>query len=253
MAAERRTGSEYDGLDAAALAGLIGAPLVHILESVGSTMDEAHALAAAGAVAGTVVLAQEQTAGRGRNGRRWSSPRHGIWLTLLERPADPAALEVMSIRVGLAAARALDRFAAEPIRLKWPNDLYLDARKVAGTLVEARWRGERAEWVAVGLGVNMAAPADQLGAAALDSGTRRVDVLRALLPELRGAARAAGSLTPAEMEQYAGRDMARGRFCSEPLQGRVAGIAPTGEILIELADTVARVRTGSLVLRQSDN
>lgn len=248
MAAESTAAEEYEGVSAAELAALTGAPRVHLFESVASTMDEAHGLAGAGAPAGTLILAQRQTAGRGRNGRRWSSPPRGIWLTLVERPDNAAALEVMSLRVGLAAARALDAFAAEPLRLKWPNDLYLDDRKLAGTLVEARWRGEHTDWVALGLGVNMAVPADRPEATALEPGTSRIDVLQSLVPELRAAAALAGPLSPVEMEEYAGRDMARGRNCSGPVRGRVAGIVATGELLVELADSVARVRTGSLVL-----
>jgi len=61
-----------------------------------------------------------------------------------------------------------------------------------------------------------------------------------------------GPLTAEEMDEYAARDLARGRVCTEPVRGRVVGIAPTGELLVELADSVARVRTGSLVL-QSPN
>lgn len=243
----------YDGVSAEELALESGARAVYLFDSVMSTMDEAHALAEAGALDGVVVLALEQRAGRGRNGRRWSSPRRGIWLTLLERPADPAAVEVMSLRIGLAAARALDAFAAEPLRLKWPNDLYLDNCKVAGTLVEARWRGDRAEWVAIGLGVNIDAPADQPRAAALDSGTSRREVLRLLIPELRAAAAVTGLLTAAELDEFAGRDMARGHLCSEPVRGRVVGISAAGELLVELADAVVKVRAGSLVLEQTEN
>ncbi len=173
-------------------------------------------------------------------------------MTLIERPADPSALDVLSLRIGLAAARALDAFAAEPVRLKWPNDLYVDDAKLAGVLVEARWRGDRLDWVAIGLGVNMAPPPDQTGAAVLEAGTSRTDVICALLPELRAAAAMVGTLTPDEMDEYAARDLARGRKCVEPLRGRVVGIAPSGELLVELADSVAHVRSGSLVLEVSE-
>jgi BirA family biotin operon repressor/biotin-[acetyl-CoA-carboxylase] ligase len=133
----------YDGASPEALAERIGAPHVALFHTVGSTMDEAHALASAGAAAGTIVIADEQTAGRGRAGKRWSSPHRGIWLTLVERPTDPAAVEVLSLRVGIAAANALDAFTAEPVRLKWPNDLYVDRGKLAGVLVE--WTGSRSD------------------------------------------------------------------------------------------------------------
>lgn len=169
-------------------------------------------------------------------------------MTVVERPRDASALEVMSLRIGLAAARALDAFTSEPVRLKWPNDLYVDDRKLAGTLVEARWRGERLDWVAIGLGVNVEPPADQPRATGLDAGTSRLDVVEALLEELKQATTLGGQLTREELDEYAARDLARGHNCVEPLRGKVLGIAASGELMIELADSVARVRTGSLIL-----
>lgn len=242
------TAGRYDGVSAEALADRLGVPHVALFSSVGSTMDEAHALATSGAMAGTLVLADEQTSGRGRGGKRWSSPHRGIWLTLIERPHDAAAVEVLSLRIGLCAAQALDAFTAEPIRLKWPNDLYVDRGKLAGVLVEARWRGDRLDWVAIGLGVNVEPPADFPDAASLDAGTSRIDVLEALLPELRAAAASHGQLAKTELDEYAARDLARGRECIEPVRGTVRGISPAGELLVELADSTVRIRTGSLVL-----
>lgn len=242
----------YDQLSAADIATRGGIERVELFDVVGSTMDEAHALAAAGAVAGTLVLADSQAAGRGRNGKRWTSPPRGIWMTLIERPDDPSALEVLSLRIGLAAARSLDAFTPEPVRVKWPNDLYVDDAKVAGILVEARWHGDHLDWVAIGLGVNLNPPPGQSGAAVLETGTLRADVVCALLPELHAAAGMAGSLSPDEMDEYAARDLARGRMCVEPLRGRVVGIASNGELLVELADSVARVRSGSLILQPPD-
>ncbi len=175
----------YDALTASRIAELTGAPRVELYTSVGSTMDVAHELASRGAAAGTLVIADEQRSGRGRGGKKWSSPPRGIWLTLIERPRDTAALDVLSLRVGLAAARALDAFTAEPTRLKWPNDIYLDRRKLAGALAEARWRGDRLDWVAIGLGVNTESPPSESNAAGLEPGSSRIEVLRALIPELR--------------------------------------------------------------------
>src|SRR5437762_128416 len=105
-------------------------PRVEILETTTSTLDVAHRLASQGAPSGTLVIADEQTAGRGRDGKNWrSSPGAGLWLTLIVRPNDVSGLDVLSLRVGLVSAEALDRFASEPIRLKWPNDLYVDRGK----------------------------------------------------------------------------------------------------------------------------
>src|SRR5438132_4074488 len=112
-------------------------------------MDVAHEIARRGAPAGTIVLADAQTSGRGRGGSSWiSEPGQGIWITLIERPADPSSFDVLSLRIGLHAARALDLFASEPVRIKWPNDLYVEGAKLGGVLIEARWRNLELEWVA---------------------------------------------------------------------------------------------------------
>ena len=242
----------FDGATHEVIQQLLGLPRVELLESTTSTLDVAHHLAARGAPAGTLVLANEQTAGRGRGGKTWqSSSGAGLWLTLIERPTESSGLGVLSLRVGLAAAEALDRFASEPIRLKWPNDLYVDQGKVAGVLVEARWREQAVEWVAIGLGVNVQAPEDIEAAAGLERGTARLDVLSELIPAIRAAASATGPLRPEEVEEFNARDLARGRTCVEPVLGRVAGITPEGELLVALADSVAAFRSGSLVLENA--
>lgn len=212
----------------------------------------AHRLAAEGAPAGTLVIADEQTAGRGREGKSWQSPAGGgLWLTLIERPSDPSGLGVLSLRIGLAAAETLDRFTAEPIRLKWPNDLYVDRGKLAGILVEARWREGSVEYVAIGLGVNVRPPQGIEAAAGLEPDTTRLEVLVELVPALRTAVSRSGPLVGAEMEEFAARDLARGRICRQPAIGRVAGITPTGELLVALADSIAQFRSGSLVLEDA--
>ncbi len=237
----------YDGLDADALAALTGARRVVLLDAVGSTMDVAHAQAEAGAPDGTLVVADRQTAGRGRGGRRWASqPGAGIWLTLVERPSDADALGVLSLRLGLAAAPVLDRFADEPVRLKWPNDLWLAGGKLAGVLVEARWQAGALAWVAIGVGVNVAAPEGEARACGLRGGTRRRDVLAALVPALRAAVARRGLLSEAELDAFAARDLARGRVASAPAPGVVVGIAADGALLVRTGDGVVAARSGSL-------
>jgi BirA family biotin operon repressor/biotin-[acetyl-CoA-carboxylase] ligase len=231
---------------------MLEVPRVELLESTTSTLDVAHRLGAEGAPAGTLIIANEQTAGRGRGGKSWqSSAGAGIWLTLIERPVDTSGLGVLSLRVGLAAAEALDRFAPEPIRLKWPNDLYVDRGKVGGILVEARWREQSVEWVSIGLGVNVRAPDNLENAAGLEPGTDRLEVLGELVPAIRAAAQDSGPLRADEREEFNARDLARGKACVEPAVGRVAGITPTGELLVALADSVVPFRSGSLVLRDT--
>jgi BirA family transcriptional regulator, biotin operon repressor / biotin---[acetyl-CoA-carboxylase] ligase len=241
----------FDGRSARELAGALALPDVVLYESVGSTLDEAHALAADGAPAGTLVLADRQTAGRGRSGRRWASPSgSGLWLSLVERPSDPAAVEVLSLRLGLRAARALDPFAEASVHVKWPNDLYLDGRKLAGILVEARWRAARPDWVAVGFGLNVSPPADVPAAAGLRPGSARVEVLQALIPALRDATCERGPLGPDELRAFAERDVAFGRACVAPAEGTVRGITSGGELIVETPEGSATFRGGSLVFRE---
>ena len=241
----------YESATAAELVSLLGLPRVELLETVSSTQDVAHGLAAAGAPAGTLVLANEQTSGRGRHGRPWrSEPGVGVWLTLIERPPDPASADVLSLRVGLAVARALDRFAPDRMSLKWPNDVYSAGGKVAGVLAEARWRDGAIEWVAVGVGINVRPPTSEARAAGLAPGTSRLDVLRAAVPLLRAAATRPGHLTEWELAEFADRDYAVGRGCVEPIAGRVAGIDSTGALLINTGSRIAAVRAGSLVLQE---
>ena len=239
----------FDGFSSADLTTLLDLPEVELLESTTSTLDVAHKRAASGAPAGVLVIADHQTAGRGRTGARWTSPSaSGLWLTLVERPEDTSGLDVLSLRIGLRTARALDRFAPEPVRLKWPNDLFVEGRKLAGILIEARWREARLDWVAIGVGVNVCVPVDFPLAGSLDDGTRRIEVLTELVPALRSAASAVGNLSSVELSEWNARDLARGRLCKEPARGIVEGITPGGELLVALADSVARFRTGSLVL-----
>lgn len=244
------TPATWEGESGEALARLLDLPRVEVRGSVPSTMDIAHELAGAGAAAGTLVLADEQTAGRGRGGARWHSPAgSGIWMTLIERPNDSRALDVLSIRLGLKAAPVLERHADAPIRLKWPNDLLVGTGKLGGILVESRWRESFVDWVAIGIGINVERAAVGDGAS-LRPGTRRLDVLAELVPALRAAARARGALTTAELEAWAARDHAAGRRCRLPMSGRVRGLAPDGSLIVERDGATALARTGSLVLEE---
>ena len=241
----------YDGMTGDALAGSLSLPRVVVLDEVTTTMDVASELAESGAPAGTMVIADALVAGRGRGGRRWESPRgDGIWLTLVERLNETDALDVLSLRIGLRAAKALDRFAMMTVGLKWPNDIYLDGKKLGGMLVETRWRGQRPEWTTIGIGINVR-HAGHPGAAALGPDVSRLEVLGELVPLVRAAASARGRLTSRELTDFAARDVAVGRACREPQVGRVAGIASDGALLIETGYGIKRVVEGSLVLDDS--
>lgn len=130
---------------------------VHHHLRVASTNDVASELAAAGAPHGTVVVADEQTAGRGRHGNRWFSPPDaGLYVSVLLRTDTPP---VLTLAAGVAAAEALARTAGLAVRLEWPNDAVVETaggrRKVAGILAEASTAGDRVDHVIVGVGVNL--------------------------------------------------------------------------------------------------
>jgi BirA family biotin operon repressor/biotin-[acetyl-CoA-carboxylase] ligase len=237
-----------DGVDVAALASELSLPAVHIYEQVGSTMDVAAALGDHGTPAGTLIVADTQMTGRGRSGRRWSSaPGAGLWMTLIERPNDPSALPVLPLRIGVRMARVLERWTSGTIQLKWPNDLYVEGRKLAGVLIEARWRDQRLDWVAIGVGINLAQPEDVPDAAHLTSAPRRL-VLAELIPALRAAASARGTLNAQELDAYRSRDFARGKRCVTPANGVVQGIGEGGELLVQTTAGLERYLSGSLEL-----
>lgn len=246
--------AHYDGVDGAALARRLGLPAVHTYGAVASTMDLAHALAESGAPAGTLVIADAQEAGRGRHGRAWTSePGRGIWLTLVERPYEASGVEVLSLRIGLAIAETLEPFAAAPIRLKWPNDVYVAEGKLAGILSEGRWRSGRLDWLAIGIGVNVRAPetvAPGTTAGALRAGVSRLDVLEQLVPAVRAAAAIPGPLDAAEVARFHARDLAVGRAVVSPSRGIVAGVDASGAVTVLGAAGASLHRAGSLVFEE---
>jgi BirA family biotin operon repressor/biotin-[acetyl-CoA-carboxylase] ligase len=132
---------------------------VHALDTIDSTQSEAQRLAAAGAPEGAVVTARHQRAGRGRRGHDWwDAPGQSLLVSVLLRPAGPVTTAPqLSLVGGLAVADALAAVASVSARIRWPNDLLVDGRKVCGILAEASSDGAgRLHHVILGIGVNLA-------------------------------------------------------------------------------------------------
>ena len=130
----------------------LGSPRLH-LRRTDSTNERARELALNGAPNGTLVTAAEQTAGRGRQGRTWSAPAgRGLLCSLVLR--DPPRL------LPLAAGVAVAEVAGREARVKWPNDMLIDGRKVAGILVEGR---PQERWAVLGIGLNVAVRLEDFG------------------------------------------------------------------------------------------
>ena len=124
----------------------LGTPRLH-LRATGSTNDRARELAAAGAPHGTLVTAAEQSAGRGRQGRRWSAPAGSALLASIVLREPPELLPlVAAVAVADVVAAALAEQAGDAVAIKWPNDVLLDGRKVAGILARAVRRNAGRSW-----------------------------------------------------------------------------------------------------------
>ncbi|HNS03310.1 MAG TPA: biotin--[acetyl-CoA-carboxylase] ligase [Anaerolineae bacterium] len=136
---------------------LLGRPLV-CLKSVESTQTIVREAARRGEAEGLAVVAGQQTAGKGRAGRSWwSPPSGGLYLSLLLRPNLPGDLTswtVMTLTLG--AAEAIEQLYGLPVAIKWPNDLLIQGRKLAGVLAEGAFIGSRLDYVVAGIGLNVA-------------------------------------------------------------------------------------------------
>jgi BirA family biotin operon repressor/biotin-[acetyl-CoA-carboxylase] ligase len=243
-----------DDVPAAVLARRWGVPQCGVFRTLASSLDAIHELGAQGAPAGTVVLAEEQTAGRGRDGRTWRSPVGGVWLGMLLRPPLPEA-GIMSLRVGLVLADVVDDLVGGArTQLKWPNDVLLGGRKLAGILSEARWQGDTPQWLGLGIGVNVVneIPAELAATAIalqeIAPAVRRLDVLDRLIPAVRALTAHRAPLTDHECAAFAQRDWLRGRHIRMPLAGRAAGIRPDGALLVDTGAGTTMVRDGHVEL-----
>ena len=132
---------------------MVGRRLVFFQE-VSSTMDEASRLAESGTEEGTVVVAESQTSGRGRQGRNWVSRQGNIYLSIVFRPTS-ALLPMLSILAGVAVVRAIRKTTGLDPRIKWPNDVLIDGKKVSGILVESVVEGQIPAYAILGIGINV--------------------------------------------------------------------------------------------------
>lgn len=261
-----RRADRWEGRAAAELAAAWGVPAVHLFDRAGSTNDVARALAEDGAPAGTVVIADEQVAGRGRGGKAWTSPPGlGVWMSVVLRPPSLAAPGLLPILVGLAAADALDAFVRpSTVAIKWPNDLQLAGRKLGGILCEGSWDAGRPAFIVAGIGLNVLhAPADFpdeiRGLAtsiriAAGWSPPRADVAGAVASAIvRRVSTPPAELPGAMLEALRGRDALLGRpvrvtdDVSDALAGTAMGITPAGALLVRTTDGVLRtVRSGTV-------
>ena len=254
---------------------------VRRFETVGSTNDEARSWARLGAPHLSLVVARAQSGGRGRRGRSWSSPLGaGFYGSLIVRPGSESEAEAAqdgeqsgteqsaanllsrwTIAAGVAVARSLDKLGLSA-ELKWPNDVLLGGRKVAGVLCEAEWLGSRPAFLIVGVGLNVAHTPEMLperpvfpaSSLLIESGQRfeaeRVEAV--LVAALRDCARQleGGGWNQLRAE-WESKCYGLGRMASvseggSKILGVLRGLDGSGALMLETSDGARRVVVGDV-------
>jgi len=234
-------------------------------DTLSSTNDLATSLAEIQVPEGTVIVAEEQTAGRGRMGRPWVSPRGGIWLSVILRPHLPLAqVPIVGFAASTAVARAIRVTTGLLARVKWPNDVLINGRKVAGILAEA---GPDGEWVVVGIGINANIAPDDLPKGAAHAAASLEELLghpvdrgvltKTLLRELERSYEELSTVGPMatlrrwrEMADTLGR-VVRVEMPEGALEGIACDIDDSGALVVRLRNgTLQRVIAGEIAVRE---
>jgi BirA family biotin operon repressor/biotin-[acetyl-CoA-carboxylase] ligase len=240
-------------------ASIVGSRL-HLLDEVPSTNAVLHELAKAGAREGAVVLAEGQSAGRGRLGKAWFSPSGvNLYASVLFRPRiAPGEVVVFSFIAPLALFDTIQEEGVEPA-IKWPNDVLIENRKVAGVLAESSLVGDRVDFVILGVGVNLNVEPDALRAALGPAGYHALSLREVLRREIDRNAFAARFLTlldewfqiylasgaGAILRAWRDRDITTGRRVevregSDRFDGRAVGVSADGDLLVRDSGGIAR-------------
>ncbi len=240
----------------------MGCRVVHH-DTLASTMDEARSLAERGEPDGTVVVVEEQTAGRGRFARAWVSPRsQNLSFSAVLRPTAPQ-LPYVNMAATLAVARCVAETTKRAATIKWPNDVHIGGRKISGILIETAMGGAQVDYAIVGIGVNVnfdpsAYPEIASTATSLyrETGQKkdRSEILGRVLTEfdnLYGAVRSGKSLTDewAAMLETLGRTV-QVRWKERVLEGRAEAVDDQGNLVLMGADgTSTTVTAGEVTLQ----
>jgi BirA family biotin operon repressor/biotin-[acetyl-CoA-carboxylase] ligase len=262
-----------DKLDADALSGAIRTKLfgrrLHLLDTTVSTQGDAMRLAEQGAPEGTLVVSEEQTGGRGRQGRKFFSPSgKGVWMSVILRPQQPLQYtSQLTLLAGVAVCRAVRRVASVEAFIKWPNDLLVDGRKVCGILLESAVEDQRIRYCIAGIGIDVnldagdypeelrpiATSLKEAAGAAVD----RTALIAAVMEELEGlytlygqeGFKPIGVLWEA-LSAIVGRRVSV-RDNGQPVEGTAEGLDASGALLVRRSDgSLATIFSGDIQINQ---
>ncbi|MEM3737614.1 MAG: biotin--[acetyl-CoA-carboxylase] ligase [Candidatus Bathyarchaeia archaeon] len=235
---------------------------IHYFKEVNSTQDIAKRLASEGAREGTIVVAERQTNGRGRMGRDWFSPSGGVWLSIILRPRFNPRIQGLTLLAGVAVARAIKRLYNLEAKLKWPNDVILNGKKVCGILAEVNAEMDLINYLVIGIGVNVnvdLSSEKRLRETAtsikevIGKESSRVDFLQILLEEFEHlyrlfAVEGFGSI----LNEWRGRSETLGALVSvtsvdEEFEGLALNVDGEGFLIVKLRDgSLKRVVAGDV-------
>ncbi len=243
---------------------------IHYFQEVDSTNNKAKQLAFAGAPEGTLIIAEEQTGGRGRLGRGWFSPLGGLWFSLILRPQiSPSEVSKVTLLAGAAGAETIQEATGLEPKIKWPNDILIDGKKLAGILTEMETEADRVHFVILGMGINANIdranfPPDLRKTAvslseALGKNVDRGGILRTLLKKLEsGYAQLKSGAFSSVLNSWRKRSDTLGsgvriETVGEVIEGKAVDISDQGALVLELDSGEHRnVWSGDLFAPETD-
>lgn len=239
---------------------------IYCFDSIDSTNTKAKELAEAGHPSGTLVVADQQTLGRGRRGRSWESPAGtGIFMTLMLKPdINPNNASMLTLVAAMATARAITEVTGEVAQIKWPNDIVMNGKKVVGILTEMSAQFDYINHIVVGIGINVHNEefpeeiAKTASSLLLECGHRihRVSLIEAFLEEFERLY--AVYLETEDMsglqKEYDSLLVNRGRQVrvldpKEPFEGKAMGITKKGELIVDTWESRKLVSSGEVSVR----
>jgi BirA family biotin operon repressor/biotin-[acetyl-CoA-carboxylase] ligase len=240
----------------------LGAPYeIEFHEQIGSTNEQARELADDGRE-NVVVLADEQTGGRGRLDRTWSSPPGGVWLSILLRPdVPPTQAPLFTLAAAVATTRVVRNLGVDA-SIKWPNDVLVGDSKLAGILTEMEGEADRVSWLIVGIGINANVDAEDLTADGPVTSLReeagdveRRALVQDLLTEFHSLRDDLGKILPAwrDLSATLGREV-RVDTAGETIEGEAVDVTFPGTLVVETPNGTREVSAGDCEhLRPADH